>query len=817
MSLVSDTIPSLVRGVSQAPSAARLPGKAEILRNASLSILEGHDKRPPSEWVAKLADYSPDPEYDTPFVHWVNRDATTQYAVVVEDGALRVFDLPTGDEMVVNVEGGADAYLACSNARTALGAMTIADTTFIWNRETVVENVATSSAALTNDALVFVRSGAYGREYSITLNGTKYSYRTHNGSQSWHTPFVGADFIAQILVEARAASHPIITNIGPGWHSADQAFVSMTGAGSAAGVTVTRVGSVIRIQSATPFTISTEDGQDGAALTLINGSARRVSDLPRKAWNNYKVRVGKITENSDEDLYLRFDDANNDNEGEWVETLGPSVNLGVDPETMPIQLVLEDNGEFTLKYAAWAAREVGTVDSAPDPVFVGRKIKDMVYYLGRLAILSGEDISFGAAQDLLRFYRLTTREALPDDPFTLTASASKTALLNYAAVLDNTLVVFADTCQLQVQRNAELFTRGGVSLVESAAYAASPNCRPVNLGQTVAFTYANTEHAAFAEYAPVSADRGAVSDDMSADILRYVPADVFAMAASPTHKHLAVLTASQPDKLYVYTWFSAGNQALLSEWNTWEFVGGGDIVGIHFVGPRLYLMQHRAGDGLHLEYVDLSPAKYDEGSTYRTRLDGLVTNADCTFTYNSTLNRTTITTPFSTTGMTLQVVGKPYTGSPVGVLFPVVTNTGNGVVVEGKAVAVPFMLGRPYTWQKRFSTLYVREDGPSQNGAAILDGRLQVADIAVDMVGPCYIKARVQNEQRTPYEKVYSAYAVEPLDDATQQQHKSKPFKFRVAAQNTKAVVDLLNDTFLPNKILGCQWRGNFNPVARQV
>lgn len=817
MALVSDIIPALIGGVSQIPSAARLPGKAEISLNALMTVSAGNDKRPPSEYVARLARYSgasPEPTYATPMVHWVDRDSVTQYCVVIENGVLRVFDQVDGSERVVNITGSADDYLATASARADLDATTIADTTFIWNKSIPVANLATASPAAVYEAMLFVRAGAYGRKYTVTINGTEYFYSTVDGSGSWNAVCADTNFIAEVLIEGIAATGA--GSIPAGWDTTSRVAVSATSLNALGGAfTVARRGSVILITNTSAFDISIDDGQGGAAMSLITAHAARLSDLPQKAWDGYTVRIGQITEDREADLYLVFNDADDDGTGEWVETVGPSVNDGIDPETMPIQLVLEDTGEFTLQYAEWTSRTVGTSESSPDPAFVGRAIEDVFYYLGRVCIQSGEDYSFSAAEDLLRFYRETTREILADDPFTLTATTPETAFLKKSVTHAGTIVAFTNKSQCQLQQVAEQFGRGGATLIETTRFETDTGCRPVSIGGSLLFASSSSGFTHFNEYTVLDAARGAVSQEPAQDIPKYVPSGVFKMATTAEHAQLVALTPSAPNSVWVWRWYQPGRERLQSAWSEWRLASGLTVLSANFYGPRLHLLVNRPSYGLYLEVIDVSPERLDTGSTYRTRLDGLVSEADCSIAYDSGTDVTTVTLPYIVTGLTLEMVAREIADDPTGRVLTLLSQSGSALTVAGDYRTIPFFVGRPYTWQHRFSTLYVREDRENQSGAPVLDGRLQVADMTLDCVFPGNILARVTNEQRTPYEKRAMGYVAELLNDPAAENTTSSKFRFRVAGQNTKVVIDLINDTFLPSKILGCQWRGNHTRTAQ--
>jgi hypothetical protein len=100
MPLAKQTIVSLLNGVSQQPASLRHPSQAEAQVNCLSSLSVGLEKRPPSEHIAKI-QVTPIPS-EGHFWHTINRSATQQYVISIENGDVRVFDMADGTEKTVN-------------------------------------------------------------------------------------------------------------------------------------------------------------------------------------------------------------------------------------------------------------------------------------------------------------------------------------------------------------------------------------------------------------------------------------------------------------------------------------------------------------------------------------------------------------------------------------------------------------------------------------------------------------------------------------------------------------------------------------------
>ena len=139
-------IPALFNGVSQQPATLRQPAQGEAQVNCYGTVAEGLKKRAPFEHVAVVttADIS------TAFVHPINRDVSERYVVVVTDGDLKVYDANTGAEKTVTFPTG-KAYLdVVGNANASFALVSIADYTFVVNKEKVIATKTSPTTTPTN-------------------------------------------------------------------------------------------------------------------------------------------------------------------------------------------------------------------------------------------------------------------------------------------------------------------------------------------------------------------------------------------------------------------------------------------------------------------------------------------------------------------------------------------------------------------------------------------------------------------------------------------------------------------------------------------
>ena len=173
--LVSRTIPNLVQGVSQQPEVLRLNSQASEQVNGFSSVVEGLKKRPPTEYVAKLSSSS----LGNAFIHTINRDLNERYIVVISNGSIAVYDINGVSKTVVN-QTNATNYLNSSNPKQDFVCMTVADFTFIVNKNTTTAMGSATSPAKVEQAVYSVLQGVNSTKYSITIDGTTYSFTSSN-------------------------------------------------------------------------------------------------------------------------------------------------------------------------------------------------------------------------------------------------------------------------------------------------------------------------------------------------------------------------------------------------------------------------------------------------------------------------------------------------------------------------------------------------------------------------------------------------------------------------------------------------------------
>jgi len=500
--LVSTTIPNLINGVSQQPYALRLASQCELQENAHSSVVEGLRKRPGTIHRAKITN-APDGEL---FTHTINRDRSEQYEVMVGNGDLKVYDLKTGAEKVVKFPSG-KAYLTAADPRSSFKSVTIADYTFLINKTITVEQDTAVSPKRAPEALVWVKQGAYGTTYSMTLNGVTASVTTPDGSVAAHINSIQTDVIANTLVGNMNAA------IG--------------------GFSFSRNGSSILIRRAdgANFTAAVTDSQGDQAMKLVKDTVQRFSDLPAKGFDGFAVEIVGDQSSSFDNYYVKFDTTSGAASGVWVESVKGGESIRLKASTMAHALTRDADGGFTFKPVEWIDRKTGDLDSSPMPSFVGKKMNDIFFHRNRLGFIADENVVFSRAGEFFNFFRSSATQVLDTDPIDAAVSHIKVSILQHAIPFNETLLLFSEQTQFQLGAS-ELLTPETIAINQTTEFECSLKARPVGSGRNIYFTFNRGNFSGLREYYVDGDTKTNDASDVTSHVPAYVPKDVSKMAAS---------------------------------------------------------------------------------------------------------------------------------------------------------------------------------------------------------------------------------------------------------------------------------------------
>lgn len=804
MTIISTTIPNLVNGISQQPFALRLASQAESQVNGYSTVVEGLRKRPGTRHIRRL----PGTVAANSYLHTINRDSTEQYVVAISNGDLKVFDLK-GNEKVVHFPYG-KGYLSAASPRDVFRCVTVADYTFVLNTSRVVSQAGVVSPNdRPNEALVWIKQGSYGATYRVYLNGIEASYTVPDGSNSTHTAQVRTDFIASQLAAG------LVSITGGTW-------------------VISQHNSLIYIRRPDnlPFTVQTNDSIGENGSETFYKTVQRFTSLPARAVNGFKVEVTGDQSSSFDNYFVEFhtNDGSFAGPGTWKESLKGGEPLRFDANSMPHTLIRNADGTFTFQPATWEDRKVGDIESNPMPSFVGRRISDVFFHRNRLGFVSDENVVMSRTGDYFNFFRGTNTAVLDDDPIDVGVSHTKVSLIRHAVPFAETLLLFSDQTQFQLAKT-DILTPNTVSIDQATEYECSLKAKPVGIGRHVYFTVNRGKFTGMKEYYLDTATEVLDAAEITGHVPRFIPGDVFKIAASGTEDCLCLLTDQKRNELYIYKFYWAENEKMQASWSNWAFPAGVEVLNADFIESTLYLVVKRP-DGIHLEYVDLEPGKVEPDWNIPVHLDQMITAANVQSVSFDAGNPnlegddvTHIVLPYQLTTTNpddYRVIVAPGGARTEGqVIRNFSISHANGfttVTLPGNWVGQPFYMGLPYIFHYEFSTLAVREDAPGGGQNVVGEGRLQLRRMSLLYDKTSYFRVEVTPKNRDTYTYVFSGRVVgsaeNKVGDVAVERGK---FRFALMGRNDQLAIKIVNDTHLPCHFLSGEWEGYFILRSKRI
>ena len=806
MPLISSSIPNLINGVSQQPAALRLASQAEEVINCMPSPVEGLKKRPPMQHIKKL--FAGSAGSGRPFTHIVDRDGVIRYLIVIQDNAIKVFDLD-GNAQTVSTPNGT-AYLdIAGEPSSTFRVASIADFTFIVNREkTVAMDTSNNSYNWGTKSMVFIKSADFSTTYRVKLGGTEKSVTTGNSSGSAPDTVTIANDLATQL-------------------------------NTISGFTVTNTDYIIRItkDDGGDYTLESSDTKTATATSTIKGTVDSITDLPTIAEHNFTVKIQGSAATAFDDYYVKFEATAGSGfgPGVWRETVAPNINYLFDKSTMPHTLVRNANGTFTFAQFNYTGRVAGDYTTAPNPTFVGSQIKNINLFRNRLVFLADENVILSAADAFERFFPETVQTSLDSDPIDISSGGTSVNFLNSSLAFANTLLLFSLHGQFRLDTGS---TTIGTSLTPKTATITAittfdivDTVDPIGVGRTVYFGIPKGDFNGLREYfLPDASGPIPLSEEVTSSVPRFVPDNLVSMSPSVSEEVITMISKDQPRRIYLYKFFFDDDQKLQSSWSYWEVAANKSLLGGSVLDSDLYTIVEYS-DGVYLEKTQLRPETVDSGTEFEILLDRKTTEAACS---TSLINsgalgvQTVITLPYpmANTG-TMAVVGRFDSSNTIahGQVIKATAETltggssGNGTMtVPGDLSSAKFFVGEIYSMTYQFSTPYLKETPPG-GGLAVLAGpRLQLRTWSIIFDETSNFSVKITPSQRDEQTYPFNGYKIGsgqfPVGTPSLATGK---FRVPVMAQNIEAKIVLFSDSPLPCRVQSAEWEGWYQERASRL
>ncbi|AIM41094.1 tail tubular protein B [Escherichia phage CICC 80001] len=787
MALISQSIKNLKGGISQQPDILRYPDQGSRQVNGWSSETEGLQKRPPMVFIKTLGDNGALGQ--APYIHLINRDENEQYYAVFTGTGIRVFDL-AGNEKQVRYPNGSD-YIKTANPRNDLRMVTVADYTFIVNRNVAVQKNE-KSVNLPNynpkqDGLINVRGGQYGRELIVHINGKDVAkYKIPDGSQPEHVNNTDAQWLAEELAKQMR------TNLS-GWAvNVGQGFIHVTAPSG---------------QQIDSFT--TKDGYADQLINPVTHYAQAFSKLPPNAPNGYMVKVVGDASRSADQYYVRYDAERK----VWVETLGWNTENQVLWETMPHALVRASDGNFDFKWLEWSPKSCGDIDTNPWPSFVGSSINDVFFFRNRLGFLSGENIILSRTAKYFNFYPASVANLSDDDPIDVAVSTNRIAILKYAVPFSEELLIWSDEAQF-VLTASDTLTSKSVKLNLTTQFDVQDRARPYGIGRNVYFASPRSSYTSIHRYYAVQ-DVSSVknAEDITAHVPNYIPNGVFSICGSGTENFCSVLSHGDPSKIFVYKFLYLNEELRQQSWSHWDFGANVQVLACQSISSDMYVILRNEFNTFLTKTSFTKNAIDLQGEPYRAFMDMKIRYTIPSGTYNDDTFTTSIHLPtiyganFGRGKITIlepdgkiTVFEQPTAGWKSD---PWLRFDGN---LEGRMVYIGFNIDFVYEFSK-FLIKQTADDGSTSTEDI---GRLQLRRAWVNYENSGAFDIYIENQSSNWKYTMAGARLGSNTLRAGRLNLGTGQYRFPVVGNAKFNTVSILSDETTPLNIIGCGWEGNY-------
>ena len=780
MALISQSIPNLINGVSQQPPSLRLSTQAELQENGLSNVVTGLSKRPSSSHIANLGTIS---NLDKAFIHTIRRDENEFYSMVVDTaGTIRVFDKDGVSKTVTN---NAASYLSgLTDPNKELAAVSIADSTFIVNKNTVVAKGTATSPTRNPEALVYVKQADYSSTYRVVLtkgvNTSTVEFATKSSTQDTTSETQNA--------ERGASTDLIATNLNTfsGTAVSTTYYENITDGSAVTGLTVTQYGNVLHIQStdSTDFQVEVGDSHGGDHLLVFKDETADFKKLPVEAPVNYTIKVSGDNQKAQDDYYVKFTD-----EEVWKETLEPNILTQLNASTMPHKLTKLVSGNFQFDPVTYDERTVGDDNTNSYPSFIGFTLSDIFFHRNRLGVLADENVIFARAGEFTSFdfFRKSVLTIVDSDPIDVAVSSNKVSILKHAVPFNESLLLFSDLTQFKLTADP-ILTPETVNIANTTEFEASLRAKPAQVGKFVYFASKRGAWSGLWEYFVDTDTDTNDATEVTAHVPEYLNGEVINIEASSNEDMILVQTDNDPQAIYVYRYYWRGREKLQASWSRWTF--SGDVIGVSFNRADITLLIKRGTD-LYLERINLS---VDDATNYTTN------------NFSIHLDRRV---QLETSGLTTI----PYTDASV--IY--IDQTGKIIQLSDVAARLAnsevVFAGIPFEFKYQFSEPVVKS-----GEKAITTGKLHIRNYAVVYSNTGFFQAEVTHSKRTPYVRNFTGRIVGAATNILNTAAiDSGTYRFGVLGHGDETSIVLKSSSHFPCVFQSAEWEGFFVLRSRRL
>ena len=278
----------------------------------------------------------------------------------------------------------------------------------------------------------------------------------------------------------------------------------------------------------------------GTLFNVFSNTIKDITDLPSQCKNGYIVRVANSVADED-DYFVQFKGVNGrDGPGTWEECAEPGRKIALDPDTMPIQMIRESNGTFTVKQCQWEDCLVGDDVTVAEPSFIKKDtsgnyvgtINKMLFFRNRMVLLSDENVIMSRPGDFFNYWPKTAVTFTATDNVDLECSSEFPAIVYDGIQVNTGLLLFTKNQQFMLTTDSDVLSPNTAKINALATYNFNYNTNPISMGTTVAFLDNAGKYSRFFEITAVLREGQPEVLEQSKPVAKSFPKDVDIIANS---------------------------------------------------------------------------------------------------------------------------------------------------------------------------------------------------------------------------------------------------------------------------------------------
>ena len=478
------------------------------------------------------------------------------------------------------------------------------------------------------------------------------------------------------------------------------------------------IGNGIYLSCANPFIV---EGTDADLMRVMQSEINDVTNLPNQCKHGYIVKITNARMAEEDDYYLKFSgEQSSSGTGSWIECAAPGIIKSFNASTMPHILQRQADGDFLLKAATWADREVGDDATNQAPSFVGdptytsngiatysedRKINKVLFFRNRLAFLSGENVILSRPGNFStpNFWAETALTVSAIDPIDISSSSMFPSDLFDGIEVTVGLVVFSSNQQFLLASDDTVLNPDTAKLKSISAFNYNTVIPPVSLGMSVGYIDNSGKYSRFNEMSVIERERDPVVVETSKLVPSLLPKDIDIITNSRENQIVLFGSTSgtTASTIYGFKYLFTGEQRPQTSWFKWKL--NQNLI-YHFIIDDVYYFLDSDDFLQQINLVqDTDESITEDGVNYLVHLDNYVANVTGGL-FNTATNKTTFNTTWladissSTNDVAIIDADGRYGKG---------TRDGNALEVVGDWSSATVDIGFLYDYEVDFPTLYV--------------------------------------------------------------------------------------------------------------